>query len=565
MQLHPFTAVRDAVLYGIRLGSLGFFAGAVGQTVGAVPLSLVFVLAPVGFLAGAGYGVAHYLAFEYELDASTLTIRSGVLRRQARQIPLERVQNVDVEQSFLARPVGLAVVRFETAGGGSTEGEIGLVGKGTAESMQADLRRHKRERRSGGAAPAAGAAVPEPEVLYELSTRELAVLAAVSFRWGTIPLVGFSTPLADDLLERAVEVYVVPVILGGEVSLADPRLLGVGLTAIAGFLLVSWLLSAAITVTQYHGFRLARLDDELVYERGLVRRYSGTVPLSKVQTAAVEENLAMRRLGYAALSVETAGYAPGGDGGRAPSAVPLAPRATVRDLVDSIEGVDDLGVERPPSRARRRYVGRFALLAGGLVAVFAAVHLAVRPLGVLWALPLAALVVAAPAGHLRWANRGHRVQEDHLVTRSGFWRRTSRVVPYYRLQTVVTERSVFQRRWDLASVVADTAAASTLRSSTATAYDLDEGDASALHDHLRDGLLADLAERRAAEQAERARRQAAGTAGSDGVTEEGTEGADGGGTDGAEDGEPHGVDPGGTDGADGDATTDAEDAETDGT
>lgn len=506
MQLHPFTAVRDGFTYGVRIGSFGFFAGVLGQGAGMVSLSVALALAPLGFLLGVGYGVAHYLAFAYELEGDALTITSGVLQRQARQIPLERVQNVDVEQSFLARPLGLATVRFETAGGGSTEGELGLVAHGEAERLRTELRRRKRERLAAKRAassdettPEAGelaGEAPEETVLYELSTRDLAVLSAVSFRWGTIPLVGFSTPLADDLLVGVVREYVVPVLLGGEVSLSDPRLLGVGLGAVAGFLLVSWLLSAAITVTQYHGFRLARVDDELVYERGLVRRYSGSVPLSKVQTLAVAENVAMRRLGYAALSVETAGYAPGSGGGRSPSAIPLAPRDEVLALVERIEGVDDLDVSRPPSRARRRYAGRFLLVATGLAGVFGAVHLAVRPLGVLWALPVVALVGAVPAAHLRWANRGHRAHADHLVTRSGVWRRTTRVVPYYRLQTVVTERTVFQRRWDLASVVADTAAASRLRSSSATAYDLDDDVADDLHARLRDGLLADLARRR---------------------------------------------------------------------
>lgn len=515
MKLHPLTAVRDALAYGTRVASLAFFGAIIGSGVGAIPMEVGFALVPLGAVAGAVFGVARYLAFEYELDATTLTIRSGVVRRRAREIPLDRVQNVDVEQGFLQRLLGLAVVRFETAGGGSTEGELRLVSVEQAETLQGELRRRTREARrpaegeavADDAATGAPVSEPEPTLLYELSPGGLAVLAAVSFRWGTLPLVLFSTPFAEDLLLRWLRSYVVPVLLAGRLSLSNPRLLGVVAGGIGALLLVGWVLSAAITVTRYYRFRLTRVEDELRYERGLVRRFSGSVPLEKVQHLAVEENAAMRRLGYAALTIETAGYAPGGGGesGRAPSAIPLAPRGTVLGLVDAIEGVDDVGVERPPARARRRYVGRYSIVVLALAAVFAAVHAMVLPLGVLWAVPAVALAAAVPAAHLKWANRGHRTGEHHVVTRSGVWRRATRVVPYYRLQTVFTERTVFQRRWGLASVVADTAAASGLRAREGTAHDLDDGDARRLHEELVARFRADLARRRAAGRARRRR------------------------------------------------------------
>jgi putative membrane protein len=498
VKLHPLTAVRDALLYGVQAGSFGFFASAMGGMTEMVPMRAAFVLAPLGFALGAAYGVARYTAFEYELGETTLAIRSGVFQRQAREIPLGRVQNVDVEQSLLQRLLGLAEVRFETAGGGATEGKLSMVDVDDADRLQADLRQRRRAARQGGAD--GEASEPEPSVLYELSLGDLLVLAGVSFRWGVVPLTLFSYPFVDDLLVGLFRRYVVEAMLGGTLSPSDPRLLGVGLALLAGYATLAWLLSAAVTVLQYYGFRLARLDDQLVYERGLVQRYSGTIPLEKVQSVAVEENAAMRRLGYAALTVETAGYAQGGGGGdggeRSPSAIPLADRGTVLGLVAAIEGVENVAVDRPPERARRRYAGRYALVVAGLAAALAAVHLLVRPLGVLWALPVVALAGALPGAHLKWANRGYHAGDRHFLARTGFWRRSTRVVPYYRLQTVVTERTVFQRRWGLASVVGDTAASSTLLSRSATAHDLDDREADALHDRLREGLVADLIDRR---------------------------------------------------------------------
>jgi len=66
-----------------------------------------------------------------------------------------------------------------------------------------------------------------------------------------------------------------------------------------------------VAFSNYYGFRLSRAGDELRYERGLFRRYSGSIPTEKVQALRIADNPAAKRaLGYASLSIETAGYAP---------------------------------------------------------------------------------------------------------------------------------------------------------------------------------------------------------------------------------------------------------------
>ncbi len=87
---------------------------------------------------------------------------------------------------------------------------------------------------------------------------------------------------------------------------------------------------------------------------------------------------------------------------------------------------------------------------------------------------IAALVILAPiAAHLKWRNRGYRIDDRYFLTRTGFWRRTTKVVPYYRVQAVLHQETIFQRRRRLASVTADTASSASLLGRAATAYDVD--------------------------------------------------------------------------------------------
>jgi len=275
----------------------------------------------------------------------------------------------------------------------------------------------------------------------------------------------------------------------------DP-LVGLAVTAplaAAAIVAVAALISGMLALTNYYGFRLSRQNDELLYERGLLQRFSGAIPLEKVQTLGVSENFLARRLGYASLAVETAGYAPNDAGSQ--SAVPLADRGRVFELAQSIEEFDRIEFERPPKRARERYVFRYLILATVVVgAAFAADRY--TALTFAWYLTLALLPLALVGAHLKWLNLGYDVQPGYIVLREGFWTRTTTVVPYYRVQTVLDSQTVFQRRRHLASLVVDTAGSGGLTNREPRALDIDAERAAELRERVADRLQESVRERR---------------------------------------------------------------------
>ncbi len=523
-RLHPLSAAFDAVGAAVQAGSFVFFVFVMLRQFAGTDLGLVFVLAPLGALAGLAYAVARYLRYTYELAGDTFVVESGVVARQRREIPLRRVQNVDVTRNAVHRVFGLAVVRIETAGGGGTEAELDAVSADEADRLRTALtaRRRRSSTASEGSSAAAGegtgtdagtdtdadaasggATAPSTEsaespaaeserVLFSLSATDLLALCLVSFRPGAalIPIFGF--PFAEDValaVFRSALSFVgapLPSSPAAALSLSPEYVAVVAAVGLSLFALTSWAVSAALTFAGYYGFRLSRVGDELRYEQGLVQRYSGTVPLDKVQTVAVDENALMRALGYASLRVETAGYAPGSSrSGGAEEAVPLAARSFVYGLAHDIEPFGEGEFVAPPRRARRRYAGRYLLAVAGATVLLVAVSRLVVDLGRLPYAPLLLVPVAPVAAHLKWRSRGYRLDADHLVTRTGFWRRTTRVVPYFRVQTVFERRTPFQRRWGLANVTADTASSASLLGRDATAFDVDDAEARELHETLR--------------------------------------------------------------------------------
>ncbi|ELZ13532.1 hypothetical protein C479_01766 [Halovivax asiaticus JCM 14624] len=547
-RLHPLSAVTTALQRGFVGGSMLFFLVSISSGfVAAVDISWAFVLSALGFLVGAAYGVAYYYRFEYELTDDTFDIASGVLSRRDREIPLGRVQNVDIRQGVVSRILGIAVVTIETAGGGASEATLDFVDDGEADRLQREIRRltmssdraarrRREERRTAGErssdesagdrlgeastdgehpdidgasarhssemaadtdATGAGTATESagspgrPKQLFELEMRELLLYSFASFRPAAVAALGFLTLFGTDFIVDYLLAVTDSVTQQAPSDVAgSSRGVLLGTISVLHAVVVTYALSIAYTFASYYGFRLGRAGNDLVYERGLLQRYSGSIPLGKVQSVTITDNPIQRLLGYAGLVVETAGYGPDSDSG-SQSAVPFAKRPRAHGFAERLTSVEPPTFNRPTRVARRRYLVRYSLVATVVVGALYGLAL-VTPFDA-WYIGLVTYLAVPPAAHLRWANLGYAVGDEHLIVREGFWSRKTTVIPYYRIQTISTRRSIFQRRLELASVVVDTASSRTFAWSNPTIYDVDLPIARDVTDTGRDRLQASLA------------------------------------------------------------------------
>jgi uncharacterized membrane protein YdbT with pleckstrin-like domain len=88
----------------------GVLAGVIaGSTVGVIVL--IVVLAAVIVI-----GLIRRLATHYLVTTERLRIRRGILARRVQQTQLDRVQNVNTDQSFFERVLQIGTVDFDTAG-----------------------------------------------------------------------------------------------------------------------------------------------------------------------------------------------------------------------------------------------------------------------------------------------------------------------------------------------------------------------------------------------------------------------------------------------------------------
>lgn len=458
-RLHPATLV-GATLKTIPQAVGGMAAyGAVIEEAG---LARVLMFAAAGALAAAAFAILHWWRFRYGVGAFEIVIESGILHRQRRVIPLDRVQDIAIEQGLLARIFGTAKVRVETGGAGGDEGELDSIALGEAEAMR-DLIR------SRGRPVGEPKAEAEEPLLFAMSLGRVLTAGLFNFSLVFIAAIFGLFQYLEPWLGRWFE--------------KPERWVDQAEEAAGGFSFVLWAALAVLllllgivsgiarTLSRDYGFRLTRTPTGLRRRRGLFTLSEAVIPIRRVQLAAIESGLIERRFGWFRLQLQTLG-AENKQGGRQ-TAAPFARLEEIAPLVEEVglrmPPEDAPFVRSPPRALVRRMFGPLAL-----AAIAAAAGTWIAPDAFIAA---GALFFLALLSGLAWRRQAYLLVERTLYVKRGLATRRLWIVPSAKAQTISVTASPVQRRLALATVVVDTAGAS---GAYPKVMDLDAADADAL-------------------------------------------------------------------------------------
>ena len=464
------------------------------------------------FLAGAiGAAVLvigalwDYVVYRYGFLDHALVIRSGVLQRKLRLIPFERIQNVTLHQTLLHRLARVAEVRLESAGGmGKPEAEMRVLRLGDAQALERRLRADRADRTRAGSAAQGAVSAPAGDdahdrddadatdaVWLRLPTAELVRYGLISNRGMLLVLAGFGLlsqgadsafdALYDTVYDRAEAVALDGARLADQLHLGAVYMVVAGALLLAALVVALRLLSVAVAILHYHGFRLQAGARELRVERGLLSRLRMQLPRHRIQAFALEESLLHRWFGRQNLRVDRATLEQANDQKSMRELVPIAtPKTMARILGELLPGGHWplQGWQPLHPRAWRR---KFLLPALLTVLVCAAYAVAQSPVA------LAGLLLV-PVWYLRakvWARySGWTLDAGVIAWRQGWLDRHWRFAEVRRLQTLRLVQSPFDRRYGMATLWLDTIGASPLEPPLRIPY-LDLAVAAALLERLR--------------------------------------------------------------------------------
>ncbi|WP_421118190.1 PH domain-containing protein [Aquihabitans daechungensis] len=451
-RLHPSSPILGLILSARQwLFPLLVFVIASEQRLIIGPGVVVVLALLVGWL------FLSWSRFTYELRDGVLIIDRGVFNRHHREVPIARIQQVDLRRKLRHRVLNVAVVRIDTASGGN---DAEVVLEAIAEDQALALRVALLAR-AGVPAPAGpvtdGPASADPAALeapmpapptrpvevVRLSLTDLVVAGLTGSRLAAaLPFAAAGFGLLADLPDDASDQ-----VLG----LAPSGTLALVLLAIA---IVPVILLAAVaqSILTDHAFTIVRIGTDLHVRRGLLDQREATVSMHRVQAVRVRENLLRRKLGIAAVELQSAGSGQQAEGDVTRLTIPYARVAQLAELLPELlpVAVDHPPLIPGPPAARRRAWFRH-LAPAVLILVPLAVWASVTTTS--WAAIVLVLIVPfGVAAEMAYRNLGHVGTPSLVVATHGTYERVTELLPVSKTQSTTITSSPFQRRSGLATL-----------------------------------------------------------------------------------------------------------------
>jgi len=470
-RLHPATLI----VRWLRIVPQMLFAGvgvAAAARNGGAERFLLF--AGLFALGGVVFAFLYWWRFRYTLGPSEIVIEKGLLNRQRRVIPFDRVQDIAIEQRLLARLTGTAKVKIETGGAAKDEGNLEVIAIADAHALRDFIRGGARAATSEATAGPPAAPAEEP-VLFAMDLKRLLVSGLFGFSLIFLAAISAAVQQLDQIGLVEWEDWFTPERAGAATQFVSARLV-LGLAALV--VLLGVLAGIVRTVMRDFGFRLTRAEAGLRRKRGLFTLSEVVIPIRRTQVALIESGLIARALGWHRLSFQTLG-ADRKEGG----VQVAAPFARMEEILPILA---EAGFPPPPPRAAFRGAPKRALLRkiAPYILIAAPLTLAAFIFDIRAGIGAGAMTLLAVAAALRWRTQGHAGDERAFYLMAGLLKRRLWLMPHEKVQTISVSRGPIQRPLRLATLIVDTAGAPAMRPLQMEDMDANEAEAKA------DGLYA---------------------------------------------------------------------------
>jgi putative membrane protein len=461
-RLHPLT-----IAFGLLKAARGIIP--------AIPLLLFgnkiygFVLLTAVAASTVATALARYFSFTYRIEGNELITQHGILERKQRSIPLERIQEIRVEQGVLHRVFDVVDAKIETGGGEGAEASLSVLSRSEVERLrQAVFERAAKVGADAGLTDqAAGkqvAATPEPIVIQRLGLRDLILMGLTTNHLiSALALAGafwnFAQEHAPESLRRRA---------GNLIYRESSRLFAqdtestIALVVLGALLviLIGAFFSTVVAIIRFYGFTLSLASEDLRRRYGLFTRRASSLPRRRIQVLKIEEKLFRRLFGLATLRVDTSGShrEHKDDNAGRDVLLPITRRGAVGPLLTTFfPDFDFGGTELAEWRRVSPLAIRRGVIKGAIVcALAAAILFAVsRRTAALWPFALLPLVYLISSANYR--NMGYALSERYFCARRGWAGRSTSIVPINKIQAVEVSQSPFDRRLGLATLRVDTA------------------------------------------------------------------------------------------------------------
>ncbi|MCA6074059.1 PH domain-containing protein [Fulvivirga sedimenti] len=389
-----------------------------------------------------------YKNFTFQIRDDELIIHMGVIFKEKRIIPFDRIQSVHIHQNFIQQILQVVGLKIDSAGSQKKELEISALDSATARAFQKVLEAEKAGEESQ---------VTEETILdetrIELMRLSISDLFKVGFtenhlKSGLLAIavvVGYFNQYSQ-YFEDYLEEYV-----STDIKDYLPEIIRMGTIMVLGgvlvFIVVSIIISLVRTVLRFFEFR-AWLDKNIIgISSGLLKKNEFRIPVKKVQYLVWHSNPLRKLLGFESVQIKQAQSA------KEVKKQIIEIPACYRNHSDALENLvfgstiqEGKTIIRPnivPYVLISTYVS--ILLVGGLIGWMYLLRGTLEY----------SFMLAAPAiiflTFMYARSISVDIQEELLIIRKGWIFPSRFILPYHKAQSMAIHQSIFLKRRKLSN------------------------------------------------------------------------------------------------------------------
>lgn len=394
------------------------------------------------------FSVIAFFRYFFYIQNNELIVQKGIFQKSVTNIPFDRIQTINFEQSLLHQAFNVVKVEIDTAGSKGNELSFSALDKKVATK----LRNYVLENRTQAAQTSSGEESTEvfpdkQETVMKLNVSELIKLGfGQNHMRSFLLIIAFSSWIFQQLNEIGVNTDE----MMGNIDTED---LVVGKALITSFAILSILVTLAIslvrTFLKYYNFKLIRTNEGFKIESGLLNRRQVSARDHKIQIVSWADNPIKRLLGIFDVFLKQASSVQVQN--RKSIVIPGCEKSNLEKIKayyfkeEEWQNLNSFSIEK-------KYILRHFLYFG--LVLFAAIFLILYfnfGLGPAF-FSLAWLPISYLTALIRYRKWKIHINEHLLYIQHGLFGNYNKSLKLYKIQNISLEQSIYHRMNDLANI-----------------------------------------------------------------------------------------------------------------
>ena len=423
--------------------------------VGILNASLILLAIAVLIIIFGYMNYRHFL-FYIDADQDEFILKKGIFNKERIGVRFERIQQVNINQSFLQKIINVYEVEIETAGSAKNEAKIKAVSKPTALAIRERLLAGKMTEEKKVSEPGTfGDRLPEPAnsvlkislgslVKIALTSDYLKSLGLIIAFFGTVYNKLKESIFKDSEMENNVVEYL------SSLHLSQYILLITGV-----LILIVFVFNLIRFVIVYFDFTIKKQGRSLQFSYGLLNTKNTIIQPSKVQIIRLVTNFFQRKMNLIRMFISQASSDIQKDK-KATIQLPGFNKQEGQQIIQMLLGAQPVEgfMIKPTIRRIFSSVNKFILLPLVIAFVFSWIKAAWTPF--LIGLPIYLIVVSFLI-YISFLNNRLFVHEDFIIKKSGIWDISTEIMEPFKIQAVTTKQYLWHVKSNVGHVTLHTA------------------------------------------------------------------------------------------------------------